>query len=72
MKLVSVEPTMIGGVNAFIVTPKTIPQNNRDRVLLHMHGGVRVFNPGEAGTREGIMMAVCPLQSDHRRLPHAA
>ena len=54
---VSVEPTMIGGVNAFIITPKTIPQNNRDRVLLHMHGGVRVFNPGEAGTREGIMMA---------------
>jgi acetyl esterase/lipase len=26
-------------------------------VLLHFHGGVRVLNPGEAGTREAIMMA---------------
>ena len=55
---VSVEPTMMGGgVKAFIVTPKAIPPSNRDRVLLHLHGGVRVFNPGEAGTREGILMA---------------
>ena len=48
---------MMGGVKAFIVTPKAIPPSNRDRVLLHLHGGVRVFNPGEAGTREGILMA---------------
>ena len=46
-----------GGVKAFIVTPKAIPPSNRDRVLLHLHGGVRVFNPAEAGTREGILMA---------------
>ena len=48
---------MMGGVKAFIVTPKAIPPSNRDRVLLHLHGGVRVFNPGEAGTREGTLMA---------------
>src|SRR5215207_2754441 len=54
---VSVEPTTIGGVKAFIVTPKVIPSGSRDRVLLHLHGGVRVFNPGEAGTREAILMA---------------
>src|SRR5215510_2471677 len=48
---------MMGGVKAFIVSPKSIPPINRDRVLLHLHGGVRVFNPGEAGTREAILMA---------------
>jgi acetyl esterase/lipase len=54
---VTVEPTMLGNVKAFIVTPKTIPPRNRDRVLLHFHGGYRVLNPGEAGTREAILMA---------------
>ena len=54
---VTTEPTSIGGVKAFIVMPKSIPEANRDRVLLHLHGGVRVLFPGEAGTREAIMMA---------------
>jgi len=54
---VTVQPTTIAGVKAFIVTPNVIPPQNRDRVLLHLHGGVRVFNPGEAGTREAILMA---------------
>src|SRR5687767_8949249 len=45
---VTVEPTTIAGVKAFIVTPATIPPRHRDRVLLHLHGGVRVLNPGEA------------------------
>jgi acetyl esterase/lipase len=54
---VAVESTSIGGVKAFIVTPKSMPDAHRDRVLLHLHGGVRVLNPGEAGTREAIMMA---------------
>ena len=30
---------------------------NRSRVFLHFHGGAYVLNPGEAGTREGILMA---------------
>jgi monoterpene epsilon-lactone hydrolase len=54
---VTVEPTTMGGVKAFVVTPKTIPLRNRNRVLLHFHGGFRVFNPGEAGTLEAILMA---------------
>ena len=54
---VTVQPTTIAGVKAFIVIPKTIAPRNRDRVLLHLHGGVRVLNPGEAGTREAILMA---------------
>ena len=54
---VTVQPTKIGGVSAFIVTPRTIPPRNRNRVLLHFHGGYRVLYPGESGTSEAIMMA---------------
>jgi acetyl esterase/lipase len=54
---VTVQPTTIAGVKAFLVTPKAIPPRNRDRVLLHLHGGYRVLNPGEAGTREAIILA---------------
>jgi monoterpene epsilon-lactone hydrolase len=54
---VTVVPATIAGVKAFIVTPRAIAPRNRDRVLMHLHGGVRVFNPGEAGTREAILMA---------------
>lgn len=54
---VTVEPTTLAGVKAFIVTPRSIPLRNRHRMLLHLHGGVRVLNPGEAGTREAILMA---------------
>jgi acetyl esterase/lipase len=54
---VTIERTNLAGVNAFILTPKAIPPRNRDRVLLHLHGGVRVLNPGEAGTFEATLMA---------------
>ncbi len=54
---VSVEAATIGGVRAFIVTPKLVRERNRDRVLIHLHGGARVLNPGEAGTPEAIQMA---------------
>lgn len=54
---VSVEPTSLGGVGAFLVTPKVVPEHRREVLLLHLHGGVRVFNRGEAGTREAILMA---------------
>jgi epsilon-lactone hydrolase len=54
---VSVQPMNIDGVKAFIVTPNTIPPRNRDRVLVHVHGGYYVLGPGEAGTREAILLA---------------
>jgi acetyl esterase/lipase len=54
---VKVEPTRIGGVNAYIVTPNDLPEANRNRLLVHVHGGGYVFFPGESGTREAILMA---------------
>jgi len=54
---VKVEKTTIDGVRAFIVTPETIAPANRDRVLIQMHGGCYVLNPGEAGLPEAVLMA---------------
>lgn len=54
---VTVEPTVIGNVNVFKIKPRSIPKKHRDRILIHLHGGTRVLNPGESGTREAILMA---------------
>jgi len=54
---VSIELTAVGGVKAYNVKPAVISEKNRDRLLIHLHGGVRVLNPGESGTREAILMA---------------
>ena len=54
---VKFEKTTIDGVRAFVVTPESIPPHNRNRVLIHMHGGCYVFGPGEAGLPEAVMMA---------------
>jgi acetyl esterase/lipase len=54
---VTVEKTMIDGVRAFIVTPEVLAPENRDRLLIHVHGGCYVLNPGEAGLPEAIFMA---------------
>jgi acetyl esterase/lipase len=54
---VKVEPLTIDGVKAYMVTPENIPLENRNRLLVNVHGGCYVFFPGEAGTREAIFMA---------------
>ena len=72
---VTVEPTIIAGVKAFVVQPKVVPAANRDRVLLHLHGGGYVLSPGEAGTREAILMAAYGgyriISVDYRMPPDA-
>jgi epsilon-lactone hydrolase len=54
---VKVEKTMIDGVRAFIVTPEMIAPDNRNRLLIHVHGGCYVLNPGEAALPEAMFMA---------------
>jgi monoterpene epsilon-lactone hydrolase len=54
---VKVEKTLIDGVRAFNITPDSVQPNNRQRVLIHMHGGCYVFAPGESGLPEAVMMA---------------
>ena len=54
---VKVEKSTIDGVRVFIVTPAKILPANRNRTLIHMHGGCYVLNPGEAGLPEAVLMA---------------
>lgn len=54
---VKVEPTTVGGVKAYMVTPRNIPPENANRLLVHVHGGCYVSGPGESGTSEAILMA---------------
>src|SRR5580692_6255916 len=54
---VKVEKTSIDGVRAFILTPETIASENKNRQLIHMHGGCYVLNPGEASLPEALFMA---------------
>jgi epsilon-lactone hydrolase len=54
---VKVEKTVIDGVRAFVVTPDVIPPENRNRLLIHVHGGCYVLNPGEAALPEALFMA---------------
>lgn len=54
---VTVEPSTIAGVKVYIVTPKSIPPINQNRLLIHVHGGGYVFAPGESGTLEAVLMA---------------
>jgi epsilon-lactone hydrolase len=54
---VKVEKTTIDGVRAFIVTPDVIAPDNRNRLLIHVHGGCYVLNPGEAALPEAMFMA---------------
>jgi monoterpene epsilon-lactone hydrolase len=54
---VSLQPAVIGGVKAFILEPRNVPRDNRNRLLVHVHGGGYVYNPGEAGTAEATLMA---------------
>jgi acetyl esterase/lipase len=54
---VKIEKTMIDGVRAFVVTPEVIAPENRNRLLIHVHGGCYVLNPGEAALPEAMFMA---------------
>jgi monoterpene epsilon-lactone hydrolase len=51
------EKIVVDGVRAFMVTPQDIAPENRDRLLIHLHGGCYVLSPGEAGLPEAILMA---------------
>jgi acetyl esterase/lipase len=54
---VKVEPTVIDGVKAYVVTPETIAPENRNRLLVHVHGGCFASFSGESATVEPIYMA---------------
>ena len=44
-------------MQAYLVTPADLPEENRNRLLVHIHGGCYVLQGGEAATTEAIYMA---------------
>jgi epsilon-lactone hydrolase len=54
---VTVTPTTVAGVPCFQITPSEVLKEHQGRILVNVHGGAFVFFGGEAGTREGIMVA---------------
>ena len=67
------EPMTVNGVQTYLVTPQDLPAENRDRLLVHIHGGCYVLNGGESGSTEAIYMAgfgrFKVLSVDYRRPP---
>ena len=72
---VKVEPGTIDGVRVFTVTPQVITPENRDRLLVQLHGGCYVLNPGEAGLSEAMLIAAFGhykvIAVDYRMPPEA-
>jgi epsilon-lactone hydrolase len=54
---VTVEQSEMAGVTVYIVTPDRVAPENRDRLLIHIHGGCYVLGGGLAATSEAVMMA---------------
>lgn len=54
---IKVESSTLGGVPVLLSIPEDLPEANRDRLLVHLHGGGYVLFPGEVGAGEGMMMA---------------
>src|SRR4051812_48778745 len=54
---VKIDKTVIDGVRAFVITPELIAPENRNRLLIHVHGGCYVLNAGEAALPEAMFMA---------------
>ena len=63
----------VNGVPAYLLTPEDLPPENRNRLLVHIHGGCYVMQGGEAATTEAIYMAgfgrFKVLSVDYRRPP---
>ena len=72
---VKVEPGTMGGVKIYTVTPEDVPAENRDRMLVQIHGGCYVLNPAEAALPEAMLIAAIGgyrvIAVDYRMPPEA-
>lgn len=70
---VDVKPEVIAGVKTHIVSPKSIPEKNKDKVLIYVHGGGYILNGGEGSVPEAMAMAhygqIKVISIDYRMLP---
>lgn len=72
---VKVEPSTIGGVRVYVITPDNMPPSNRNRLAVHVHGGCYVLNPREAVLPEAMFLAgfgrMKVIAVDYRMPPEA-
>ena len=72
---VTVEATTLGGVKAFVFTPRTMPDAHRNQLVFNIHGGGYVYGPGESGTAEAMLMSALGgyrvIAVDYRMPPDA-
>lgn len=65
----------MAGVKIYSVTPDKILAENRDRVLVQIHGGCYVLNPAEAALPEAMLIAAIGgykvIAVDYRMPPEA-
>lgn len=54
---VTYEAKKIEGVDTFLVTPKNVAPEYKDKWLIHIHGGAFVFGGGESALREAAWVA---------------
>jgi epsilon-lactone hydrolase len=70
---VDIKTDIKGGVKTYIVTPESVLEENSNRILIHLHGGGYVFNGGESGLGEAILMAyhgkIEVISVDYRMAP---
>jgi acetyl esterase/lipase len=72
---VSIAETDLGGVRAYILTPRAIPEAHKDQLVVSLHGGGFIFGHGEAGTQEAMLLAAIGgykvVSIDYRMAPDA-
>lgn len=72
---VTIAPSVIDGVRVYTITPSDIPERNRNRLAVHVHGGCYVLNPREAALPEAIFLAgfarMTVIAVDYRMPPEA-
>lgn len=71
--VVDVKPEVVAGVKTHIVAPKTLPEKNKDKILVYVHGGGYLLNGGEGSIPEAMAMAhyaqMKVISIDYRMLP---
>ena len=70
---VTYETMVVDGVTAYMLTPREVPAENRNRLLMHIHGGCDMMFGGESAVVEGALLAgyggYKVVSVDYRRPP---
>lgn len=70
---VDIKEEIKDGVKIYTINPRSVLEDNKNRILIHLRGGGYVFNGGETGMGEAILMAyygkIKVISVDYRMAP---